>query len=224
MESVVIDASLLVAAVLNVGPNDRWARGIIASKHLIAPVGSDRGRSRTAARRDGERDLQPAGDRRLPENRQLSDRSAALRTVRRTNLGAAFQPDALRRLVRRLRRGAGRTIGHARCPPEPSTRSQVQIPVARPRPSLARRILMTPIRDLIDIPERRGDSSVQRRTRRSEAAALPHGSGALGRIIRASMSSPFTRSLRRRTVQTPGRVGWAPSRAEGDDWRARGEP
>lgn len=37
MESVVIDASLLVAAVLNVGPNDRWARGIIASKHLIAP-------------------------------------------------------------------------------------------------------------------------------------------------------------------------------------------
>ena len=37
MESVVIDASLLVAAVLNAGPNDRWARGIIASKHLIAP-------------------------------------------------------------------------------------------------------------------------------------------------------------------------------------------
>lgn len=37
MESVAIDASLLVAAVLNVGPNDRWARGIIASKHLIAP-------------------------------------------------------------------------------------------------------------------------------------------------------------------------------------------
>ena len=29
------------------------------------------------------------------------------------------------------------------------------------------------------------------------------------------------RSLRRRTVQTPGRVGWAPSGAEGDDWRAR---
>ena len=29
------------------------------------------------------------------------------------------------------------------------------------------------------------------------------------------------RSLRRRTVQTPRRVGWAPSGAEGDDWRAR---
>ena len=28
------------------------------------------------------------------------------------------------------------------------------------------------------------------------------------------------RSLRRRTVQTPSRVGWAPSGAEGDDWRA----
>ena len=37
MESVVIDASLLVAAVLDTGPDGRGARGIITSEHLIAP-------------------------------------------------------------------------------------------------------------------------------------------------------------------------------------------
>lgn len=37
MGSVVIDASLLVAAVLDPGSDGRWARSIVASEHLIAP-------------------------------------------------------------------------------------------------------------------------------------------------------------------------------------------
>ena len=46
------------------------------------------------------------------------------------------------------------------------------------------------------------------------------GSGQPGRLLRTGCRR--TRSLRRRTVQTPGRVGWAPSGAEGDDGRLGG--
>jgi len=37
MASVVVDASVLVAAVLDTGPDGDWARGLIASRRLIAP-------------------------------------------------------------------------------------------------------------------------------------------------------------------------------------------
>ena len=37
MASVVVDASVLVAAVLDTGSDGDWARGVIAEKHLIAP-------------------------------------------------------------------------------------------------------------------------------------------------------------------------------------------
>ena len=37
MASVVVDASVLVAAVLDTGPDGDWARGVIAERHLIAP-------------------------------------------------------------------------------------------------------------------------------------------------------------------------------------------
>lgn len=37
MAPVVVDASVLVAAVLDTGPDGDWARRVIADKHLIAP-------------------------------------------------------------------------------------------------------------------------------------------------------------------------------------------
>ena len=37
MASVVVDASVLVAAVLDTGPDGDWARGLITKSHLIAP-------------------------------------------------------------------------------------------------------------------------------------------------------------------------------------------
>ena len=37
MASVVIDASVLVAAVLDTGPGGDWARGLITRRHLLAP-------------------------------------------------------------------------------------------------------------------------------------------------------------------------------------------
>ena len=49
-----------------------------------------------------------------------------------------------------------------------------------------------------------------------------HPRGAASGGVGGARSS--ARSLRRRTVQTPGRVGWAPSGAEGDDGRASGYP
>ena len=37
MAPVVVDASVLVAAALDTGPDGDWARGVIAERHLIAP-------------------------------------------------------------------------------------------------------------------------------------------------------------------------------------------
>lgn len=37
MATVVVDASVLVAAVLDAGPDGDWARSLIAKRHLIAP-------------------------------------------------------------------------------------------------------------------------------------------------------------------------------------------
>ena len=37
MASVVVDASVLVAAVLDTGPDGDWARSLITKRHLIAP-------------------------------------------------------------------------------------------------------------------------------------------------------------------------------------------
>ena len=37
MASVVVDASVLVAAVLDTGPDGDWARSLTTVEHLIAP-------------------------------------------------------------------------------------------------------------------------------------------------------------------------------------------
>ena len=37
MAPVVVDASVLVAAALDTGPDGDWARGVLAGRHLIAP-------------------------------------------------------------------------------------------------------------------------------------------------------------------------------------------
>ena len=83
MHPVVVDASVLVAAVMDTGAPGDWARGVTAERHLLAPqlapVEAGNVLRRAELARD---DFQPEGDGGLPGHRRPSDRVAGLRAVR----------------------------------------------------------------------------------------------------------------------------------------------
>ena len=94
-------------------------------------------------------------------------------------------------------------------------------PVEAPRPRL--RDLPTADRGPPRLPRlRRGSPSRAVPMSRSVEGPAPRNGRCAGRL--PGSVACRRRSLRRRTLQTPRRVGWAPSGAEGDDGGARRRP
>ena len=121
--TVVIDASAVVAALIDSGPNGTWMEGILSQNALAAPhlmpVEVANVLRRTVSARQISADIGALAHASLVAEmtgitplRLLDEVVAHLDPSRRTGVGPPQQPDLLRRLVRGLGRGSGCAPGH----------------------------------------------------------------------------------------------------------------
>lgn len=113
MGSVVVDASVLVAAVLDTGSPGDWARDVVAHEHLFAPQLAPIEAAHVLRRAElAHRISSPEAAAGYRDVVDLRIELLNFEPFAERIWGTAFQPDSVRCLVRRLRRGAGRAPGH----------------------------------------------------------------------------------------------------------------